>query len=90
MINATQKDPGQLILTGDRYTRTEHQIIFPRTMESDMKLVVVLELQLMEALKARVQRELDHVINHLRMLADGTPSARYSPDAILHDDKTIL
>lgn len=90
-MNTTQKDPGQFMLTGRRHDRARgRQIIFPPTMESDAKLVAELEIQMMEALKARVQQDLDQVINHLRMLAAGMPSARYSSNAIFNGDKSIL
>lgn len=89
-MNTTQKDPGQFMLTGGRHDQARgRQIIFPRTLESDMKLVAELEIKMMEALKARVQQDLDQVINHVRMLAAGMPSARYSSNAIVNGDKSI-
>ena len=90
-MDTIQKDPGTFILTEGRHDQArEHQMILPRTMESDVKLVASLEIQLMETLNARGQQEHHQVINYPGMLADGTPYAGYSPDVVLHGGKSIL
>lgn len=82
-MNTTQKDPIQFIPTEGRHDQArEHQILFPRTIDSDAKLIAAIEIQLLEGLEARHQQKLHDLIEHLRKLADGMPSAKISPDAI--------
>ena len=91
MINITQKDPSQLIPTEGRHDQArEHQTLFPRTIDSDAKLVAAIEIHLLEGLEARMHQKLHDVIDHLRKLADGMPSAKHSPNTILGGNKTIL
>jgi hypothetical protein len=82
-MKKTQKDPRQFIPTEGRHNQErKHQNIFPRTIDSDAKLIAAIEIQLLEGLEARTQQKLHDVIEHLRMLADGMPSAKISPEAI--------
>ena len=82
-MNKTQKDPSQFISPEGRHDQArEHPILFPRTIGSDAKLIAAIEIQLLEGLEARTQQKLHDVIEHLRMLADGMPSAKISPEAI--------
>jgi len=79
----TQKDPRQFIPTEGRHDRVRKpQNIFPRTIDSDAKLIAAIEIQLLEGLEARTQQKLHDVIEHLKKLADGMPTAKISPEAI--------
>ena len=83
-MKITQKDPNQFNTTEGRHDQArEHQILFPRTIDSDAKLIAAIEIQLLEGLEARNQQKLHEVIEHLRMLADGMPTAKISPEADL-------
>jgi len=82
-MKTTQKDPRQFIPSEGRHDQArEHQILFPRTIDSDAKLIAAIEIQLLEGLEARTQQKLHEVIEHLRTLADGMPTAKISPEAI--------
>ena len=82
-MKTTQKDPRQFIPQEGRPDQArEHQILFPRTIDSDAKLIAAIEIQLLEGLEARTQQKLHDIIEHLRKLADGMPSAKISPEAI--------
>jgi len=82
-MNTTQKDPGQFIPPEGRHDHArEHQILFPRTIDSDAKLIAAIEIHLLEGLEARTQQKLHDIIEHLRKLADGMPTAKISPEAI--------
>jgi len=83
-MNKTQKDPTQFIPTEGRHDQArKHRILFPRIIDSDAKLVAAIEIQLLEGLEARHQQKLHEVIEHLRKLADGMPTAKISPEADL-------
>ena len=82
-MNKTQKDPCQFIPPEGRHDQArEHKTLFPRTIDSDAKLIAAIEIQLLEGLEARTQEKLHDVIEHLKKLADGMPSAKISPEAI--------
>jgi len=79
-MNTTQKDPGKVIAPEDRNDQaSEHQILFPRTIDSDAKLIAAIEIHLLEGLEARTQLKLHDIIEHLRKLADGMPTAKIFP-----------
>jgi hypothetical protein len=84
MISKTQKDPRQFIPVEDQQVRGR-QILFSRTIDSDAKLIAAIELQLLERLEAGRQERLHDVIEHLRKLASGMPTAKISPEAIDHN-----
>ena len=87
-MNIIQKDPVQFIPKKDRHDQArKYQSIFPRTMDSDAKLVAAIEIQLLEALEARGQQKLHGVIDHLRNLRDGMPTPKHSPEVILPGNK---
>ncbi len=87
-MKITQKDPVQFISKKDRQDQArKHQIIFPRTMESDAKLLAAIEIHLLEGLEARGQQKLHGVIDHLRNLRDGMPTPKHSPKVILPGNK---
>jgi hypothetical protein len=91
MLNITQKDPGQFISTEARHDQArEDQTVYPRSISSDAKLVAAIEIHLLERLEARLHQKLHDVIDHLRKLADGLPTARHSANVILPGNKTIL
>jgi hypothetical protein len=82
-MNTKQKDPSQFSPTKERNDQArEHQTLFPRTIDSDAKLIAAIELELLEGMEARHQQKLHEVIEHLRNLADGMPSAKISPESI--------
>jgi len=82
-MNTKQKDPGQFIPTEGRHDQArEHQLLFPRTIDSDAKLIAAIEIEILEGLEARNREQLHEVIEHLRRLADGMPSAKVSPEAV--------
>lgn len=84
-MKTTQKDPRQFIPTdGRRDQAREHQNLFPRTIDSDAKLIAAIEIRLLEGLEARGQQKLHDVIEHLKMLADGMPTPKISPEAVDH------
>jgi hypothetical protein len=79
-MDTQQKDPSQLIPPEGRHDQArEHQILSPRKIDSDAKLIAAIEIQFLEGLEARTQQKLLDVIEHLRKLADGMPSAKVSP-----------
>jgi hypothetical protein len=79
-MKTTQKDPRQFIPPQGRNDQArEHQILFHRTIDSDAKLIAAIEIHLLEGLEARTQRKLHDIIEHLRMLADGLPTAKIFP-----------
>ena len=83
MISKTQKDPRQSIPAEGQHDQMRgREILFSRTIDSDAKLIAAIELRLLEGLEASRKERLHDVIEHLRKLADGMPSAKISPEAI--------
>jgi len=79
-MKTTQKDPRQFIHPEGRPDQArEHQISIPRTIDSDAKLIAAIEIHLLEGLEERTKQKLHDVIEHLRKLADGMPTAKNFP-----------